>query len=338
MRFLQRVRLSYTYDGFNRLATASCTATAPVTCPDGSSTLGFSYSYDQFGNLWTRTVTAGTAGMWSDTFSGNRVAQYTYDAAGNVYNNGTDVFSYDDENRIEEVQTTGGSTVATYVYNALGERVEKTTSSTSVYYVYDLAGRVVAVLNSTGGWERGEVYAGGMHVATYVNNKTYFTNSDSLGSARVQTDSSGALAATCQNLPYGQQTNCSDVSPMGFTGKQYDSETGLNDFGARYYASSLGRFMTPDWSATAEPVPYAKLDNPQTLGLNAIAAVVSHRPHARGAEPPYRYRTPLNFAESRIASTTARAVTLAAFTRLTIRLSASRGFFRRRSARPVAST
>jgi hypothetical protein len=29
----------------------------------------------------------------------------------------------------------------------------------------------------------------------------------------------------------------------------------------------MGRFLSPDWSAKAEPVPYAKLDNPQTLNL-----------------------------------------------------------------------
>jgi hypothetical protein len=29
----------------------------------------------------------------------------------------------------------------------------------------------------------------------------------------------------------------------------------------------MGRFMSPDWSATAEPVPYAKLDDPQSLNL-----------------------------------------------------------------------
>jgi len=31
----------------------------------------------------------------------------------------------------------------------------------------------------------------------------------------------------------------------------------------------MGRFMTPDWSAKEDPVPYAKLDNPQTLNLYA---------------------------------------------------------------------
>jgi RHS repeat-associated protein len=44
-------------------------------------------------------------------------------------------------------------------------------------------------------------------------------------------------------------------------------EIGLDYFGARYYGSALGRFVTPDCSAKAEPEPYAKLDNPQTLNL-----------------------------------------------------------------------
>jgi len=53
----------------------------------------------------------------------------------------------------------------------------------------------------------------------------------------------------------------------GSTGKERDTESGNDYFGARYYSSSMGRFMSPDWSAQEEPVPYAKLDNPQSLNL-----------------------------------------------------------------------
>jgi RHS repeat-associated protein len=53
------------------------------------------------------------------------------------------------------------------------------------------------------------------------------------------------------------------------TGKERDTESGNDYFGARYYASTMGRFLTPDWSAKVEPVPYAKLDNPQSLNLYA---------------------------------------------------------------------
>jgi RHS repeat-associated protein len=51
------------------------------------------------------------------------------------------------------------------------------------------------------------------------------------------------------------------------TGKERDSESGLDNFGARYYSSAMGRFMSPDWSDVPAPVPYADLTNPQTLNL-----------------------------------------------------------------------
>ena len=54
-----------------------------------------------------------------------------------------------------------------------------------------------------------------------------------------------------------------------FTGKERDTESGNDYFEARYYSSAMGRFMSPDWSAQEEPVPYAKLDDPQSLNLYA---------------------------------------------------------------------
>ena len=50
-----------------------------------------------------------------------------------------------------------------------------------------------------------------------------------------------------------------------FTGKERDSETGLDYFGARYYGSNMGRFMSPDWSAVPEALPYSNVANPQSL-------------------------------------------------------------------------
>ncbi len=59
--------------------------------------------------------------------------------------------------------------------------------------------------------------------------------------------------------------------PSISTGKERDSESGNDYFGARYYSSSMGRFMSPDWSKEPEAVPYANLDNPQTLNLYSYA-------------------------------------------------------------------
>jgi RHS repeat-associated protein len=67
------------------------------------------------------------------------------------------------------------------------------------------------------------------------------------------------ISALCANEVYGNRWR--------FTGKERDTESGNDYFGARYYASSMGRFLSPDWAAKIEPVPYAKLDNPQSLNL-----------------------------------------------------------------------
>ena len=52
-----------------------------------------------------------------------------------------------------------------------------------------------------------------------------------------------------------------------FTGKERDSDSSLDNFTARYYSSQMGRFMSPDWSASPEDVPYADFGNPQSLNL-----------------------------------------------------------------------
>jgi RHS repeat-associated protein len=71
-------------------------------------------------------------------------------------------------------------------------------------------------------------------------------------------------------LPYG-------VGPMPgtdhylYTGKERDQESNLDFFGARFYASNMGRFMSPDWSSVPQAVPFATLSNPQTLNLYSYA-------------------------------------------------------------------
>jgi RHS repeat-associated protein len=52
-----------------------------------------------------------------------------------------------------------------------------------------------------------------------------------------------------------------------FTGKERDTETLLDNFGARYNSSSLGRYMTADWAAKPISVPYANFGDPRTLNL-----------------------------------------------------------------------
>jgi RHS repeat-associated protein len=64
-----------------------------------------------------------------------------------------------------------------------------------------------------------------------------------------------------------QSTTSTDVNHYKFTGKEWDGESGLYNYGARYYSPGLGRYLSPDWAAKPIAVPYANFGNPQSLNL-----------------------------------------------------------------------
>jgi RHS repeat-associated protein len=85
----------------------------------------------------------------------------------------------------------------------------------------------------------------------------------------VITDAVGNIKLESDYYPWGGELQFvnNDSNHYKFTGKERDSETGLDYFGARYYSNGLGRFITPDWAAKAAAVPYADFADPQSLNL-----------------------------------------------------------------------
>jgi RHS repeat-associated protein len=70
---------------------------------------------------------------------------------------------------------------------------------------------------------------------------------DHLGSTRVVTDGSGAIVSQHDFHPFGEEIAPTfDYSTKRFTGHERDEETGLDYMSARYYGSSLGRFLSVD--------------------------------------------------------------------------------------------
>ncbi len=267
---------TYQYDPMNRLVQANCgSASGCDGVPNGN---GLAFVYDRFGNLWQQNyVQGGQAGAQvSFTGENNRMDGYSYNAEGDLLNDGIHQYAYDAENRLSGVDN--GAT-ASYAYFPSGARATKTTGGNTFWYLYDAQGRQLAELNASGAWERGEIYAGGRHIASYANSTTYFDHNDSLNTARVRTGVSGAVSQTCANWPFGNDLNCSGTggSPLHFTGQERDQESGLDNRNfveialkksrARYDSSNFGRFMTPDWSAAPAATPYASLANPQSLNL-----------------------------------------------------------------------
>ena len=103
---------------------------------------------------------------------------------------------------------------------------------------------------------------------------TYFFHPDHLGSASWITDLSGQPVQHLQYKPFGgdyidQQDPNTDYSErFRFTGKERDAETGYDYFGARYYSSSLGIWLSVDPMSDKYPSlsPYVYCaDNPMRL-------------------------------------------------------------------------
>jgi RHS repeat-associated protein len=223
----------------------------------------------------------------------NLSANYAYDLAGNVTDDGNSGYLYDGDNRLCAVNHYIIGTMTQYIYDADGTRVGKGTITTFSCdltsngfllmneYIPGPSGEQMTELDGQGNWIHTNAYAGEQLVATYDNDGkgVHFNIPDWLGTRRVQTDYTGTTESTCTNNPFGDpDTICASATEQFFTGKERDSESGLDYFGARYYGSSIGRWMSPDWEAKPEAVPYSSLDNPQSLNLYAY---VGNNPMSR---------------------------------------------------------
>ena len=166
-----------------------------------------------------------------------------YDLNGNLMSDGTHVYTHDAVSRLASVDGT-----ITYAYDGLGRRVAKTVNGTVTKYVYDGA-RVIAEYDGTGQLLRKYIYGPGLDEPVLMQSGAtgYYYLFDSLGSVTGLTDASGNLVEAYRYNMYGQPLQASTVgNPYMFTGRRFDSETGLYYYRNRYYSPQLRRFIEPD--------------------------------------------------------------------------------------------
>jgi RHS repeat-associated protein len=225
---------AYTYDVFNRLATAANASTGNA----------YSYSYDQFGNRWHQTVTAGTGLNVNYTFNSsnrNTSTGFAYDVAGNLTSDGsgcTSCWTYDYAGNL-----TADYWGANFTYDGMGNRVQRTYGGTTNDFVLGPDG---SPFDEYQGTVHSRVTGG---LFTYANGITYFNHTDHEGTPRVTTDYTGTVKRTEANLPFGDgftDTATSFIDYSGFAGGMRDTETNGDHFGAREYAKTQGRWLTPD--------------------------------------------------------------------------------------------
>ena len=268
----------YNYDDLDRLTSAV----------NAGMQKGCAFSYDNWGNR-TSEAPGGSAGDTCFTQSAtypagkNAVSGYCYDASGDLLDagpcpsSGTHEYSYDAEGRLATAEH--GS--VSYVYDAEDRRVGEIAPSGTVDTVYDeVTGEPLQQYPGAGGDAtagNADVWFAGRHLGVLLGSTVTWSGTDWLGSERVRYNAAGTLLSAFESLPFGDGLTTlagTDTDTIHYTGKERDTAntdangaTGLDYFGARFYSSQTGRFLSPDWSAQAEAVPYAKLDSPQSLNL-----------------------------------------------------------------------
>jgi RHS repeat-associated protein len=215
---------------------------------------GESYDYDAVGNRTTNgDYTYGDVNQLV-TFTS---LDYTYDANGNqvtrLMGTGGQSRVYDFENRLTQVDLVGSLgphpqvlTVA-YKYDALGRRIERTHSDGLVQrFVYD-GDDVLQDLDDQGNVVASYLNGPGIDNKirqTDANGNLYFT-SDHLGSTRALTNDSGIVVEQLDYDSFGNSAG-SSYTRYTYTGREYDADTELYYYRARFYDPQVGRFISED--------------------------------------------------------------------------------------------
>jgi len=176
--------------------------------------------------------------------------QYLYDAGGARYAKGT-LGSLPAAGATCAAPTISGSKLTNSLGLALTSR-----------YLVDPGGEQVTELAESGSesWTHTNIWVATRLTATYDGHGLHFELADPLGTKRVQANTGGIVENWYASLPYGDDLtaianpNCTaavycyteDATEHHYTGKERDTESGNDYFGARYYASPMGRFMSPD--------------------------------------------------------------------------------------------
>ena len=190
----------FTYDNVNRLSTAAAT-------PGPGSTANYTINdqYDAYGNMSCTSSTNGAPCPQPTYNAYNRVAGYSYDAAGDVTNDGAHTYTWDGEGRLSSV---GNGYTGTFTYNANGWVVEQTGSAGGGYTedtLRDPTGQVLAVRDGTSYFNN--IWANGRIIAQYNQGsspETYFHHLNNIGSTGVLTNHTGAVTEDLLYYPWGQ--------------------------------------------------------------------------------------------------------------------------------------
>lgn len=255
--------LSYSYDRSGQVAKI----TEP-SIPDRE------FTYDQARQL-TRAGTAADPEVYAYSPAGNRTAShlsgfhrhnamnqtleddtfaYAYDVNGNLTaktrkaDGAVTSFVYDAFDQLVQTTLPGGATV-TFRYDGLGRRIESASGAETRRIVYDGMNRYLE-FDGANTLRARTVFGDDIDqpLATQRDGQWIHLLADRLGSIRWTTDAAGAVSQSIAYDAFGNPSPATgpSLSPFGFTGREWDSETGHWFFRSRSYDPRSGSFLSPD--------------------------------------------------------------------------------------------
>jgi RHS repeat-associated protein len=254
------------YDAANRITQSSGT--------DGVQ----NYSYDSTNQLTGANHTTQTAEAYSYDANGNRTNggygtgtnnqlltdgtyNYTYDGEGNrtkrveISTGKVTEYVWDYRNRLTSVLFKDGAGVVTktigYTYDGNDRRISKSIDgAVSERYVYD-GSDIALVFDGAGNQTHRYLHGTGVDtvLADERGGAVVWALADNQGTIRDLVDGGGVILNHINYDSFGRvvsQTSPSVEFRYGYTGRESDTETGLDYYRARYYDASNGRFISED--------------------------------------------------------------------------------------------
>jgi RHS repeat-associated protein len=182
-------------------------------------------------------LTATPSGSYGYDYNGNTLS----DPSGKSY-------SWDFENRLTQAVVPGTGTV-NFKYDPFGRRIQKSSPLGTTNYLYDgdnLIEEMDANANALSRYTQGPGID--QLFAELRSGTVSYYQSDVLSTVTSLSNLAGTLANTYSYDAFGNLIGSAGtlINPFQYTGRDYDSETGLRYDRARYYDPRIGRFVSED--------------------------------------------------------------------------------------------
>jgi len=196
---------------------------------------------------------------------------YTYDAAGNITDDGTNTYTWNNAGQLAEVLVSS-TPVGTYTYDSQNRRVKKVAGANTTHYVYGLNGLLYGEYDNAGDLIREYVYLNDTPLAQIdagAPETVIYLHPDHLSTPRFATNSGGTQVWAWAGDAFGVGTPSGSATiNIRMPGQYVDSESGLFYNWNRYYNPAIGRYISSDpigidgglntfLYADASPVMYA---------------------------------------------------------------------------------